>query len=118
MNHSLGSIQSPMLSLRLRRQVTVLKRNDAFSENFIRLSAYTLGTVLLLFLVSMFFFWNISHEKTRFAQQQLVHDTLRQEQIRLQHQREKLLAKPRLVALAATQLDLHLPEKEQEHDLF
>jgi hypothetical protein len=113
------SIQSPMLSLSVHRQVTVLKKKDYFSEDFIRLSAYTLGSVLLLFfLVSMFFFWNINQEKTRFAQQQRIHDTLRQEQIRLQAQREKLLAKPRLVALAAAQLNLHLPEKEQEHYLY
>ena len=119
MNHSIHSIQSPVLSLRLRRQVKVLKSKDDFSEDFIHLSAYTLGTVLLFFfLVSMFFFWNISQEKTRFAQQQLVHETLRQEQTHLQAQRDRLLAKPRLVALAAAQLDLHLPEKEQEHDLF
>lgn len=119
MNHTVRSIRSPALSLSLRSQMAMLTRRDGFSEDFIRLSAYTLGTMFVFFfIVSMFFSWSISQEEARFAQQQLVHDTLRQEQIRLQAQRKKLLAKPRLVALAAAQLDLHLPEKGQEHDLF
>jgi hypothetical protein len=112
-------MRSPALSFSLRRQVALLSRRDVFSEDFIRLSAYTLGSMLLLFFfVSMFFFWNISREKASFAQQQLVHEALSQEQVTLKAKRDKLVAKSRMVALAAAQLDLHLPEKGQEHYLY
>ncbi|CAK8717418.1 Cell division protein FtsL [Candidatus Electrothrix gigas] len=117
--HSVHSIRSPTLSTSLRRQVKVLRQGDSFSEDFVQLSAYTLGTIFLVFFfVSIFFSWNISREKGTFMQQQLVHESLRQEQAILKAKRDKLLAKPRLVALAAMQLDLHLPEKGQEYYLY
>ncbi len=119
MNHTIRSVRSPALSLSLRRQVAMLSRKGDFSEDFIRLSAYTLGTVFVFFFViSIFFSWNISKEKARFAQQQLIHQALSQDQINLKAKRDQLIAKSRLVALAAAQLDLHLPEKEQEHYLY
>ncbi|MCW5211479.1 hypothetical protein VU04_01040 [Desulfobulbus sp. TB] len=117
--HSIHSIRSPALSTSLRRRVTVLRQGNSFSEGFIQLLAYTLGAIFLVFfLVSIFFSWNISREKGTFMQQQLVHESLSQEQATLKAKRDSLLAKPRLVALAATQLDLHLPEKGQEYYLY
>ncbi|MCI5126171.1 MAG: hypothetical protein D3925_17280 [Candidatus Electrothrix sp. AR5] len=95
------------------------RRRDGFSEDFIQLSAYTLGAVVLcFFFVSLFFSWNIGREKAVFEQQQLVHESLSQEQAVLKARRDKLLAKSRLVALGAAQLDLHLPETDQEHYLY
>jgi hypothetical protein len=120
-NHTIPvrSIQSPALSFSLRRQVTIFRRRDSVSEDFIRLSAYTLGAVFLLFfLVSQFFFWNIGREKANLARQQLVHESLGREQAELKDKRDKLLAEPRMVVLGAMQFDLHLPEKDQEHDLY
>ena len=119
MNHTIRSIRSPALSFSLRRQVAVFRRRDGFSEEFIRLSAYTLGGVLLcFFFVSLFFSWNIGREKVAFEQQQLVREGLSREQAELKSRRDQLLAKPRLVALGAAQLDLHLPETDQEHYLY
>ena len=119
MNYNVRSIRSPTLSFSLRRQVAVLRKRDGFSEDFIRLSAYALGTVFLFFfLVSLFFSWKIGREEVTFGQQQLVHQSLSRERAGLKDRRDKLLAKPRLVALAAAQLDLHLPEKDQEHYLY
>jgi len=118
-NHTIRSIRSPALSFSLRRQVAVFRRRDGFSEEFIRLSAYTLGGVLLcFFFVSLFFSWNIGREKVAFEQQQLVREGLSREQAELKSRRDQLLAKPRLVALGAAQLDLHLPETDQEHYLY
>ena len=68
--------------------------------------------------MSIFLSWNIGREKASFAQQQLVHETLRREQAGLKVKRDKLLAKSRLVALGAAQLNLHLPEKDQEYYLY
>lgn len=121
MNHTIpvSSIQSPALSFSLRRQVTVFRKRDGVSEDFIRLSAYTLGAVFLLFfLVSQFFFWNIGREKANLAQQQLVHESLSREQAELKDKRDTLLSEPRMVVLGAMELDLHLPEKDQEHYLY
>ena len=119
MNHTVRSIRSPALSFSLRRQVTLFRRRDGFSEDFIRLSAYTLGAVVLcFFFVSLFFSWNIGREKAVFEQQQLVCESLGREQVGLKARRDKLIAKPRLVALGAAQLDLHLPETDQEHYLY
>lgn len=119
MNHTVRSIRSPALFFSPGRQVTVFRRRDGFSEDFIRMSAYTLGAVVLCFLlVSLFFFWNISREKAAFAQRQLVHESLTREQAVLKARREKLLAKPRLVVLGAAQLDLQLPRTDQEHYLY
>ncbi|WP_339136182.1 MAG: hypothetical protein WGN25_20230 [Candidatus Electrothrix sp. GW3-4] len=119
MNHTIRSIQSPALSFSLRRQATALRKRESSSEDFIRLSAYTLGMVcLFFFVVGLFFSWNIARKKATFAQQQLVHESLIREKAGLKARRDKLLAKPRLVALGAAQLDLHLPEKEQEHYLY
>ncbi len=119
MNHSIGATRSPTLFLSLRRQVVILSRRDSFSEDFIRLSAYTLGVLFLFFFVgSIFFSWNINREDAYLVQQQLLHEALAQEQANLQAKRDKLLAKSRLVALAAARLDLHLPEKGQEHYLY
>jgi hypothetical protein len=99
--------------------VAVFRRRDGFSEDFIRLSAYTLGAILLcFFIVSLFFSWNIGREKVAFEQQQLVREGLSREQTELKSRRDQLLAKPRLVALGAAQLDLHLPETDQEHYLY
>jgi len=118
-NHTIRSIRSPALSFSLRRQVSVFRRRDGFSEDFIQLSAYTLGAVVLcFFLASLFFSWNIGREETVFEQQQLVQESLCREQVGLKVRRDKLLAKPRLVALGAAQLDLHLPETDQEHYLY
>ena len=117
--YSIRSPRSPAFSRSLRKQVTVLRQGKSFSEDFIQLSAYTLGTIFLVFFfVSIFFSWNINREKGTFMQQQLVHESLSQEQASLKAKRDKLLARPRLVALAATQLDLHLPEKGQEYYLY
>ncbi len=119
MNHSIRSIRSPALSFSLRRQVALFRRRDDFSEDFIRLSAYTLGAIVLFFfVVSLFFSWNIGREKAAFEQQQLVCESLRREQAGLKVKRDQLLAKSRLVALGAAQLDLHLPETDQEHYLY
>ena len=119
MNHNVRSVRPPALSFSLRRQVTVFRKRDAFSEDFIRLSAYIFGAVFLFFfLVALFFFWNIGREKTTFARQQLVHERLIREHTGLKARRDKLLAKSRLVALGAAQMDLHLPEKEQEYYLY
>jgi len=99
--------------------VAILSRTGGFSEDFIRLLAYTLGTVLVFFFViSLFFSWNISKEKARLAQQQLVQQALTQEQDNLKAKRDQLIAKSRIVAVAAAQLNLHLPEKEQEYFLY
>jgi len=118
-NHTIRSIRSPAFSFSLRRQVAFFRRRDGFSEDFIQLSAYTLGAVVLcFFFVSLFFSWNIGREKASFAQQQLVHESLSLEQAGLEARRDKLLAKPRLVVLGAAQLDLHLPETDQEHYLY
>lgn len=118
MNHTIRSVRSPAFSLSLLRQVAVLSRRSGFSEDFIRLSAYALGVIFIFFfIISLFFSWNISKEKARLAQQQLIHQALNQEQVNLKDKRDQLIAKARLVALAAAQLDLHLPEKEQEHYL-
>jgi len=118
-NQTIRSVRSPTLSLSLHRQMAMLSRRDGFSEDFIRLSTYTLGAVFVFFfIISMFFSWNISKEKARLTQQQLIQQALSQEQANLKAKRDKLTAKPRLVALAAAQLDLHLPEKEQEHYLY
>ena len=119
MNHTIRSIRSPALSFSLRRQVSVFRRRDGFSEDFIQLSAYTLGSVVLcFFLMSLFFSWTIGREKAVFEQQQLVQESLSREQAGLKGRRDKLLAKSRLVALGAAQLDLHLPETSQEHYFY
>ena len=119
MNHTIRSTRSPAFSFSLRRQMAFFRRRDDFSEDFIQLSAYTLGAIgLCFFFVSLFFSWNISREKAVFEQQQLVHESLSQEQAGLKVRRDKLIAKSRLVALGAAQLDLHLPEADQEHYLY
>ena len=119
MNHNVRSIRPPAFSFSLRRQVTVSQKRESFSGDFIRLSAYTLGAVFLFFfLVSLFFSWNIGREKEIIEQQQLVHESLKREQSGLKAKRDKLLAKSRLVVLGAAQLNLHLPEKDQEHYLY
>jgi hypothetical protein len=118
-NHTIRSIRSPALSFSLRRQVALFRRRDSFSEDFIRLSAYTLGAVvLILFFISLFFFWNIGREKAALEQQQLVYESLSREQAELKARRDQLLAKSRLVVLGAAELDLHLPETDQEHYLY
>ena len=119
MNQNVRSIRTPALSFSLRRQMTGIRKRDGFSEDFIRLSVYALGAIFLFFfLVSLFFFWNIGREKASLAQQQLVYEGLIREKVSLEARRDQLLAKPRLVALGAVQLDLHLPEKDQEHYLY
>lgn len=119
MHHTVRPLQSPALSFILSRQAAIFKKRDSFSEDFIRLSAYTLGSIVLLFfIVSLFFFWNISQEKAIVKQQQLVGESLIREKKELKSQRDELLAKPRLVALAAAQLDLHIPAKDQEYNLY
>ncbi|CAK8722406.1 Cell division protein FtsL [Candidatus Electrothrix laxa] len=119
MNHTIRSIRSPAFPFSLRRQIAFFKRRDGFTEDFIQLSAYTLGVIVLcFFFVSLFFSWNIGQEKAVFEQQQLVYESLSREQAGLKARRDKLLAKSRLVALAAAQLDLHLPETDQEHYLY
>ena len=117
MNQNIRSIQTPVLSFSLPGQM--FRTRDGFSEDFIRLSVYTLGTLFVFFLVvSLFFSWNTAREKAGLAQQQLVHENLIREKAGLEAKRDQLLAKPRLVALGAAQLDLHLPEKDQEHYLY
>ena len=119
MNQNVRSIRTPALSFSLRRQMTVFRKRDGFSEDFIRLSVYTLAAVFLFFfIVGLFFSRNIGREKASFAQQQLVYENLSREKASLESRRDQLLAKPRLVALGAVQLDLHLPEKDQEHYLY
>ncbi|MGB5685578.1 MAG: hypothetical protein WBM35_07195 [Candidatus Electrothrix sp.] len=95
------------------------RRRDGFSEDFIQLSAYTLGAIgLCFFFVGLFFTWNIGRERAVFEQQQLVYESLSREQASLKAKRDKLISKPRMVALGAAQLDLHLPEADQEHYLY
>ena len=119
MNHAVRSLRPPALSFILNRPMTILRKKDGFSEEFIRLSASVLGSVVLLFfVVSLFFFWNIGRGKATITQQELVRESLVREKIELKARRDELLAKPRLVALAAAQLNLHLPEKKQEHNLY
>ena len=119
MNYNVRSLRSPAFSFILSRRVAVFRKTGGFSEDFIRISASALGTVcLFFFVVSLFFFWNIGREKASIVQQQTVRESLVQEKAELKDRRDELLAKPRLVALAAAQLDLHLPEKDQEHNLY
>ena len=119
MNQNVRSIRTPALSFSLRRQMIVFRKRDGFSEDFVRLSVYTLGVIFLFFFIAgLLFSWNIGREKANFAQQQLVYENLSREKAGLEAKRDQLLAKPRLVALGAAQLDLHLPEKDQEHYLY
>lgn len=117
MNQNVSSIRTPAPSFSPPRQM--FRKRDGFSEDFIRLSVYTTGVFFLFFfVVSLFFSWNIGREKAGLTQQQLVYENLSRETAGLEARREQLLAKPRLVALGAAQLDLHLPEKDQEHYLY
>ena len=119
MHHTARSIRSPAFSFSLGRQVTVFRGKEGFSEDFIRLSAYTLGAVVFcFFLASLFFSWNIGRKKAAFAHQQLVHESLSRKQAGLKAERDKLFAKPRLVVLGAAELDLHPPETDQEYYLY
>ena len=120
MHQHIRPLQSPALLLsNIRKQAEVRGKEQKLSAQFVRTAGYSIGVLLLLvLLLSQFFFWRISQEKEKLARMQAVHETIRQQEAEVRAERDRLIAKPRIMALAAAELNLHVPEKKQEHYLY
>jgi hypothetical protein len=103
----------------MHRQAAVSKKERKLSGDFIRLSGRALLAVFLFFFIaSQFFSWRISQERETLEQLRLVQESVLSEEAGLCARRDKLMSKPRMAARAAAQLNLHFPERGQEHNLY
>ncbi|MCI5223205.1 MAG: hypothetical protein D3924_11155 [Candidatus Electrothrix sp. AR4] len=112
-------VRPAAISFSMRRQATVSRKEGKFSGEFARLLGRALLVVcFVIFIVSQFFSWQVNQEIENIEQLLILHESIRSEEAVLRTQRDKLMSKPRMAARAAAQLDLHFPEKGQEHNLY
>jgi cell division protein FtsL len=114
-------ISRPISTLLSANTVTASQSHGSrehISNDFLRLLTRLLLTAGIIVLVlSQLLHWRISKEIAELERVTTINADVRQEHAKLTTQRDELASKPRIVASAAAKLGLHLPTKEQEHQL-
>ncbi len=119
MNQDFRPFRPSGTSFRSHRSTTAFRKEEKFSREFQRLSIRLLAVIFFIFfIVSQVFFWQIRHELEVFKHLEIVHNAAHKELAELYAKRDHLMSTPRMAARAAAQLNLHFPEKRQEHNLY